>query len=705
MDTLFVGNTGYLTKEVVKAYFPKDNIVVSGTDHPAQKEGGISFFDQNVMDDKFRRLFDTFSFERIIFLSHSLNKDTTDVGEVEELRRVCSLSQKHKVSQFVYLVSDEALVDVNNSDSVIYESTENICRYYSKTYQMNIRIVYCPYLICPSYKDDYWCRILHRVENREEVDIKALADEKAYFLKVEDLMDFFSRLFDAWDITDDENSDYSDGLHRIYLKSGAKTTYGEIREKIIASYPEAKISLSKSGIKGSIDHWEDIARTRYGWFARHDACWDFEEYIRIYKENFHIKPTLSQRIREKVKLGRRFLMLIELIAGALFVELYNYMSDGSVQFRMIDVRLMFVVLMSLVYGAKVGVLTAFIEIASLVFAYKLAGTNVVLLFYDPSNWIAFILLLVAAAICGYFKQKRDEDFSFINEENEALKSENAFISQLYHEAMDYKNRYKADLIGSRDGFGRIFDVVKKLSTTVPEEIFAQSIPVMEDVLNNRSVAIYTINDPKARFARLNVASDQISHSLKKSINLEEYSDVLETLKENDIWFNHDVKEGYPTYVAGIKSDGAVSVLIMIYHVGYLQISTYYSNLIRILSGLMENFIIKAWEYQRAVAAKTYVEGTTISKNEFFVQQFEIQKEMMDNKRTSFRLIKFTIEDKTIFEIDEMLQSKIRNNDLLGLGKDGNVYLIAAQVDESSEGIVLKRFKDMGLKCDIVENVA
>ena len=270
--------------------------------------------------------------------------------------------------------------------------------------------------------------------------------------------------------------------------------------------------------------------------------------------------------------------------------------------------------------------------------------------------------------------------------------------------MEYKNQYKQDLIGSRDGFGRIFDVVKKLSTTVPEEIFAESIPVMEDVLNNRSIAIYTINDASARFARLNVASEQLGDKLKKSINLEDYRQVVDVVSEGEIWFNRDVKEGFPTYVAGIKSNGVLNVLIMIYHVEYIQISTYYTNLIRILSGLMENFIIKAWEYQRAVAARTYASGTQIMQAEYFRQQYDIQKEMADNKITEFRLFRIMRENRSVQEIDEMLQTKIRNNDIVGLGSDENIYLLASQVDQSSESIVLKRFRDMGLTCDVVENV-
>ena len=41
----------------------------------------------------------------------------------------------------------------------------------------------------------------------------------------------------------------------------------------------------------------------------------------------------------------------------------------------------------------------------------------------------------------------------------------------------------------------------------------------------------------------------------------------------------------------------------------------------------------------------------------------------------------------------------------GLNKlTDNIYLLASQVDDSSEPIVLKRFQNMGLKCDVVESV-
>ena len=699
MDVLVAGNTGYWTSNALIAAFPEDNIVVCDIEHEDDKEGRIKWFGQPIMSERFQRLFMTYGFERVVYFSRYLTKKHKDAGELDELRRVLMMSHRTKIKQFVYVTSDESLLDVDNSASIIYRSAEEICRYYASNYSIEFKIINSANLISGVYRDDYWCRIFESLEKKEKVILDAAEDEVADFIDIEDLAIFLQRLFDSWDIEES-----TPGVENLYLKSGGRTTYGRIRDILWDYYPDADISFKNAKISSRKIYGPDIARNNYGWFTHIDAAKELGSYVEEYRKRYNRKPSITEKLAKRLKLNSRFMMIIELIGGAGLVELYNSAASASVQFRMIDVRLLFVVLMSSVYGTTIGGIAALMSIASLVWAYYKQGSNGLLIFYDPGNWIPFILLLVAAAVCGYVKQRKDEEVEFVRGENRTISAENDFISQLYKEAMEYKDHYKRDLIGSRDGFARIFDVVQRLSTTVPEEIFAESIPVMEDVLDNRTIAIYTINDPSARFARLSVSSQAISSSLKKSINLDEYRDVLDRLEQNEIWFNSDVQEGFPTYITGIRADGMISVLIMIYHVEYLQVNTYYTNLIKILSGLMENFIIKAWEYQSAVAAKTYIEGTNITRTDYFKQQLKIQREMEENKLTTFRLIRIMREGRTLSQIDEMFRSKTRNNDIVGLGDDENIYLLAAQVDESSQEIVLNRFRSMGLTCDIVENV-
>jgi len=694
MDTIIAGNTAYWTEALLKDTFGNDNLVICGADLKDKKIGRIKWFKVEPYEDRFKDLFSTYSFERAIYFSDYVTYQGIRGNEFEELRAFLRLCLNSEVKQFVYVGSDFVLDQVTRGKDIIFNAVEELIEYYDGKSQIDMKIIHIPYLVSGKVKDDYWFKVFDNLEVYSSYTFPCTEDSKGHFIEMSDLGTFLYRLFDKWD-----NEDFT-----ITLKANANATYANATKLIKEKYPKAKVSYVQSDEKITHIEGDDIARKKYGWFAKIDVMENLEEHYKEYKSLGYHKPTLKEILKEKFKLKSKTMMILELIIGALIIELLVHMSSNTIQFRMIDFRLLFVVLIATVYGTGMGVVAALIECVSLAYSYYENGTNAILLFYDPGNWLPFILLLLAGAVCGYTKQKKDEEANFIKKQNESLIDQVDFITQLYEEAMDYKNQYKKDLIGSRDGFGRIFDVVKKLSTTVPEQIFAESIPVMEDVLDNQTIAIYTINDPNARFARLEVCSQRINNHLKKSMNLEGYEDILNVIKSGEVWFNSGLDEGFPSYIAGIVNKGNVSVLIMIYNAKFNQVGTYYVNLIKILSGLIENFIVKAWEYETAIAEKIYIEDTNIVNDEYFLEQLDIIHDMAENQRASFRLFKFDHDGRSLKELDEILRTKVRNNDLIGLGKDNNLYLLASQVDAESEQIILNRFKKIGLGISVVDSV-
>ncbi len=696
MDTLIAGNIQYWTEANLRTAFPEDSLVICGLDCEEKKRGNMKWFQIGLKKRKLQRIFDTYTFERVIYVSEYLTYHTIAENEMENLRRLLRLCRNSSVKQFIYFTSDAICATEENSKKMILESAEDLCRYYASQARIELKIVRSPFLLSGTVEKDYLYDLFHRTTmGNDEIILDAPKEETNHFVDMRDVADFFYRLQDRWDEEDE--------VLRLFPAGGS--TFEVLGEFLKSKKKELRVSYgSDATARPVFSDEENLVRKKYGWVPMYDPFHELEEYYQQYKSLHEEKPTLKDVIREKFNLKSRTMMIVELLLGALFFEILVRSAGNSVQFRMIDYRLVYVVLIATVYGTNMGFAAAVIETISLIWAYYAQGSNWVLLFYDPGNWLPFILLFVTAAVCGYVKQKKDEDIRFVEKENAQLKEQQNFVTQLYEEAIDYKNQYKQDLIGSRDGFGRIFEVVRRLSNTVPEKIFAESIPVMEDVLNNDSIAIYTINDQYARFARLEVSSNQVASRLRKSIQLDDYQHILAELKKGEVWFNREMDENYPVYMAGIQADGVLSVLIMIYHVEYGQANNYYTNLIRILSGLMENFIVKAWEYRRAIEARIYYPGTIVARDEYFRNQLSIQQEMAENHHTSFRLFRIDPAGKTVEEMDALLQSKVRNNDLIGLGKDGSIYVLAAQVDENSEEIVLKRFLSMGLHCEIVEQM-
>ena len=97
---------------------------------------------------------------------------------------------------------------------------------------------------------------------------------------------------------------------------------------------------------------------------------------------------------DKIRQSPRLLRLVEIAAAWLATELLVRITGTDAQFQMIDFRLMFVVLIGTVYGLNAGVLSAVLASVSLAMGYLRQGTTLMLLFYAPANWLAFIVYFV-----------------------------------------------------------------------------------------------------------------------------------------------------------------------------------------------------------------------------------------------------------------------------------------------------------------------
>ncbi len=61
-------------------------------------------------------------------------------------------------------------------------------------------------------------------------------------------------------------------------------------------------------------------------------------------------------------------------------------------------------------------------------------------------------------------------------------------------------RYKKQILGSKDSFGKIFDITRKLDIVQPEELFIETMHIMEEVLENETFAFYSLSQKKTAMA-------------------------------------------------------------------------------------------------------------------------------------------------------------------------------------------------------------
>lgn len=117
--------------------------------------------------------------------------------------------------------------------------------------------------------------------------------------------------------------------------------------------------------------------------------------------------------------------------------------------------------------------------------------TLVLLFYEPSHWLPFLIYFITGASCGYVQLRNTETSRFVQNENDLLRRRLQFTQELYEDTLEDKQLFRRQILGRRDSFGKIYTVTQQLNTLQPQEIYRKTIQVMEDILEttaSRSIA-------------------------------------------------------------------------------------------------------------------------------------------------------------------------------------------------------------------------
>ena len=688
MRTLLVGNTGYITNKFVEEAFPESLVMVMGDTSIRKNRKKNLFVRPFVKNEKeLEDIFSTYDFEQIIYFSNYLSFHGETYGEAEMLRKILQLCRGKRNMRIVYLTGPERLYDVPTGKTLLVSEMENLSREYAKLYKTTVKIIRSPYLYSEQYEKDFLNTVFREISAEQKITFQEDESQRMFFLSMQDLAELMYKIFDNWD-EDEEILNIADGFDHCFKDLG---------DKLTELCPHLKVSYARYSIMENMLKDDKIIRYKYGWFPKISILEELPELYEHYQERNNIKEGRLDSLKHIISKHKAAVRAAEFAAFFILFELLNGIAGNQAQFKMIDLRLIFVVLFGSTYGINYGIAAAVAESLSLIRAFETEGSSWYVLFYEPSNWIPFIFYFAVGAICGYIRMKNKNNVQFIKEENDLLQEKFLFTREMYQEAIEDKNLYKKQILGSKDSFGKIFDITRKLDVIQPQELYIETIRVLEDVLENKTFGLYTLNRENG-YGRLETASAQVQGNYPNSIKLSEYSAAMEELENGNVWANREFLENYPMYMAGIRKNGELVMLICIQQVSREQMSLYFLNLFKILSGLVETSLLRALEYQKAVEYRQYVKGTHILKTEYFEERLKVQHDMREQKLASYVLLKVEYSEMSLKEADEILRSKVRENDVWGISESKELYVMLVQTDKEALPNILARLKQAGLVC-------
>lgn len=677
---LCIGNTEYLTESFIEEAFPGSKVTVVGNTVLGSADK-IKLF--RIKKPSIKAIFETYDFDAVVYFSGDLTYQTTEKNDAEELREVLeSAKATGKDIKILFLSSLDSAFKEKTDRAILSEAKEKLCQFYAKDSTLDIKVVQVPYLYSGSYSKDFLYKMFEQIHKHKPVSLEALPETQAHFIALSDLARLIARMIDNWKS--------QSGI--LSVGDDFSITFQDLAEKTTQLCEKAQFDFTATGDNGKLEVNNKGIRNAYGWFARisllEDLAEEYEKYLVIKQEK---TLTLWQKIKKWLEEHSLFVKIAELILLFALTELLLYLTDSAVIFSIVDFRMTFIVVMATVHGLYFGLAASFLSSVSWLVAKVASGTNVLTIFYEPTNWLAFVFFFLVGSLCGYIKLRKDDTIRFVSDENKLLEDKLVFTREIYEDTYKEKRDLKKQIIGSKDSFGKIFDITRKLDTVAPQQLYLRIMETFEEVLENKTITVYSVNS-QSTFGRLEVASRDIMQTVSRSVSTETYAPVIEKIAGGEIWRNTDLKPDYPMYAAGVYRGEELQLLIFLWRAEVEQRSLYYVNLFKILRDLVQMSLLRAYDYNQAVYEKQYITGTHIMNAEAFGEVLANYDALSEKKVSTYILLEVDMQGRTCAEMDSLLRGKVRANDILGVTEEGKLQLLLAQATEKDLPYILPRFE-------------
>ncbi len=711
MEILITGNLSSLAGTLAeKLSHEKHKVILASCD--AKEE---NFASRDVVvhqidptDELFEQLLGSYRFDAIIYIApHEeqffINKDISAGKYLDGLRNSLEFSKKEKVKRFFYISSTEVYGDSkdtseeseplpNSLNGFSLLAGEQFCKTYHQRYGLNATILRIPFIYGSKEKNTLLYTLLKSGLDNKQISFPMAKDASINLLHADDIAVLIQRALDE---------EYEPDDLVINLTSTNQLTCSKLQTLLSPYFPKINFSFDES--KSLFSHPVKAlkAKKNFDWVTEYDLKSELPHLIEEISNQPVQKPKPLDLLKNEFKPQNKFIKWIELFVGAGLMHFLNNLTGTLIQFKFIDFRLLFVVLMGSVHGLSFGLLAAFLASLSILYSWYTTGLDWALLIYNVDNWLPIAMYITAGAITGYVKDKKENELTFQNQQCELVHEKYDFLYKIYQEITKTKDQFREQLLGYRDSFGRIFEITQDLDTYQAEDVFQKALNILEQFLENEAIALYTL-DGKSKFARLSVSSRSMQNKIEKSLNLADFPKIASAIKDRQIFQNTDMIAKYPAYVAPIFNDGSAIALVVIWEASFDQFSRNYFNLFKVICGLIQASLVRSVIMLDAKRDKTFILATNILQPEPFKEILRIKVQMRNNRIADFHLLKIALNKKDWSTCYPKIQQGIRKIDYVGTLENGNCYILLSQAASSNIEMVRERLSKLGFESELAE---
>lgn len=677
-----IGNVSPISGNFFKKLDTTYKCIVVGDNMDTWNCKNVISYKERGNGEELSRLYSTYNFETVIYFSNTIEGCKTPYNELEKLDATLKICIEHNIHNFIYITAYNA----GDCGNILMQACESLCQSYSKEEDFCVTILKVPYLYSTMYAKNQLSDWIGQAKREKKITFDRSPDSMIDFLCDKDLAELIKRRLDT-----KQHSSYQ----VISLSGNNKITVEELVKQISRQIPDTVGIYEEKQMNLVIDEDQKVFE-QFTWKPSHTLKRELSTVIDVVKNKKEAAEVETKKKTSKVR--SKVKMCVELVLMFVGVLLLNHWTEDNILISFLDFRFLYVVSMGMIYGLNAGVIAAFLSCGD----YIIENTQVThwqVMFYNVQNWLPFASYILIGTVSGYLKDKHENEVSFVKKEQEILEDKYIFLNEQYLTILENKDRFNSQIIGYQDSFGKLYSVVKKLDSTLTNEVFFEAINVIEDMLDNHSVAIYSING-ESDYARLNVCSKSIYHELGKSLALSDYPEMVEKLKNNKAFVNTTCLAEYPVYATPIYKGNELLGMILLMNADDSQMNMEFSNKLRILSDLIKDSLIRAMEYENY--SDQVIEGTQIVKEEIFNEILSVNEQMREKEYLNYALLRLHHAEMSMEQLANVVAGLVRSSDVLGIGRDRALHLLLSQTGRQDLAIISERLKKYNIQFDVVK---
>lgn len=409
------------------------------------------------------------------------------------------------------------------------------------------------------------------------------------------------------------------------------------------------------------------------------------------KEGFSFRNWLKQH-----SFLRGLAETLLIFAAAMFLSRW---TEGNSDMRYVDIRLLFVILISIQYGLRLGMIAIVLACLGYLHVLWTSGIDIAYLLYSVETWIPFIVYALCGAAIGYVTDMRADNMAELEEKNETLHERYDFLKELQRETIDVKQQLQQQLSASRESFGKVYQISERLNTLSPNQMLYRSVDVLSEIMGDCQCAVWMLNDT-AYFARRKACTKGLLDVLGGTMVMADYPLITEGFAKENLFANKNLDPRYPDFAVPIYRENHPIAFAALYQVSPERFSVYYQNLFKVVVGLIENNLARAMVYEEQTSDKTYLPDTMLLNEDAFGQALDLARNESEKGHVSFLLLRIRQDGLSLRELSERLIPLIRTDDIAGIDGQGNPCVLLMNAGQADFETIQRRFASRNVEVEV-----